>query len=173
VAQQKTSDRPDPRTVIALVMRMADCQARSAQTDLALNSYHLAEKLALETRDAKLESLAEVNEATFQAKSGRVSAALPLYQEALRLDRATRDDSAGAEDWLTYAQFLDSSGFPSRLAYACLMKSHEIRETMSGRQADDPATAMRASLEKRLGPAASAIRNDPEPTIAQALQLRP
>jgi len=173
VAQQKTSDRPDPRTVIALVMRMADCQARSAQTDLALNSYHLAEKLALETRDAKLESLAEVNEATLQAKSGRASAALPLYQEALRLDRATRDDSAGAEDWLTYAQFLDSSGFPPRLAYACLMKSHEIRGTMSGRQADDPATAMRASLEKRLGPAASAIRNDPEPTIAQALQLRP
>lgn len=173
VAQQRTSDRPEPRTVIALVMRMADCQARSAQTDLALNSYHLAEKLALETHDAKLESLAEVNEATLQAKSGRVSAALPLYQEALRLDTAMRDDSAGAEDWLTYAQFLDDSGFPPRLAYACLMKSHEIRQTMSGRQADDPATAMRASLERRLGSAASAIRNDPEPTVAQALQLRP
>ncbi len=173
VAQQGTSDRPAPRTVIALVLRLADCQARSSQVDPALKSYHFAEKLALETRDPKLESIADVNEAVLQAKAGRVSAALPLYQEALRLDTSMRDDSAGAEDWLTYAQFLDNSGFPPRLAYACLMKSHEIRKTMSGPQADDPATAMRQSLENRLGLAASAIRNDPEPAVAEALQLRP
>jgi tetratricopeptide (TPR) repeat protein len=173
VAQQKTSDRPDSRLIIALLIRMADCQARSSQIDLALKSYHLAEKLAVQTRDAKLQSIVDINEAGLQAKSGRGSAALPLYQEALRIDAALHDASAGAEDWLTYAQFLDNSGFPPRLAYACLMKSREIRKTMGGAQADDPAAAMRQSLEKRLGKSANAIGSDPDAGTAEALQLRP
>jgi tetratricopeptide (TPR) repeat protein len=173
VAQQKTSERPDSRMIIALLIRMADCQARSSQIDLALKSYHLAENLAVETRDAKLQSIADVGEAAVQAKSGRVSSALPLYQEALRIDSALHDVSAGAEDWLTYAQFLDSSGFPPRLAYGSLMKSHEIRKGMAGAQADDPAAAMRQSLEKRLGKSADAIRSDPDSVTAEALQLRP
>jgi tetratricopeptide (TPR) repeat protein len=173
VAQRKSSDRPDSRKLIALVMRMADCQARSSQIDLALKSYHLAEKLAIETHDPKLHSIADVNEAVVQAKAGHISAALPLYHEALQIDTATADASAGAEDWLSYAQFLDNAGFPPRLAYACLVKSHEIRQTMSGAQADDPATAMRQSLEKRLGKSAEAIRNHPDPVLAEALQLRP
>ncbi len=173
VAQQKSSARPDPRRLIALVMRMADCQARAAQIDLALRSYHLAEKLAVETHDPKLQSIADVDEAVLQAKAGRISAALPLFQEALAIDMAMDDASAGAEDWLSYAQFLDNSGFPPRLTYACLMKSHEIRKTMSGPQGDDPATAMRQSLEKRLGQSAEAIRNHPGPVVAEALHLRP
>jgi tetratricopeptide (TPR) repeat protein len=152
---------------------MADCQGRSSQIDLALKSYHLAEGLSVETHDPKLQSIADVNEAALQAKSGRISAALPLYQEALRIDTANRDDSASAEDWVAYAQFLDNSGFPPRLAYACLAKSLEIRKTMSGPQADDPAAFLRQSLEKRLGKSADTIRNDPDPVIAEALQLRP
>lgn len=169
---QHSAERPDPRALTALIMRMADCQARSSQIDLALDSYHLAEKLAIETRDPKLQSIADIDEAVLQAKAGRVSAALPLYQEALRIDNSLQDASAGAEDWLTYAQFLDNSGFPPRLAYACVMKSHEIRKAMSGPQADDPAIAFRKSLEKRLGHSADAIRTDPDPLLAEALQLR-
>ena len=173
VAQQSASDRPNSRMLIALVLRMADCQGRSSQVDLALKSYHLAENLAVETHDAKLESIADVNEAALQARSGRISAALPLFQEALRIDTAGQDASAGAEDWLSYAQFLDNSGFSPRLAYACVMKSREIRQTLSGRQADDPATAMQQSLETRLGKSAAEIRKDPDPAVAEALQLRP
>lgn len=169
----QTTERPDSRMLIALVLRMAECQGRSSQVDLALKSYHLAEHLAVETHDSKLQSIADVNEAALQARTGRISAALPLYQEALRIDTATQDASAGAEDWLSYAQFLDSSGFSPRLAYACLTRSHEIRKTMSNRQADDPATGLRDSLEKRLGKSADAIRNDPDPVVAEALQLRP
>jgi tetratricopeptide (TPR) repeat protein len=173
IAQMKTSDRPNSRAIIALVMRMADCQARSSQIDLAFDSYHLAEKLAIATGDGKLQSVAYINEAVLQSKAGRISAALPLYQEALRIDGTMHDASAASEDWLTYAQFLDNAGFAPRLAYACLMKSHEIRKIMSGAQADDPATAMRQSLEKRLGKSADAIRNDPDPVVAEALRLRP
>ncbi len=43
---------PRPDKVIAIVLRMADCQARSSQTELALKSYHLAEKLAAQTGQA-------------------------------------------------------------------------------------------------------------------------
>lgn len=173
IAQLNGPDRPDSRATIALVMRMADCQARSSQIDLAFDSYHLAEKIAIETGDPKLQSVADVNEAALQAKSGRISAALPLYQEALRIDGAMHDASAGAEDWLAYAQFLDNAGFAPRLAYASLMKSHEIRRSMSGAQADDPAQALRDSLEKRLGKSADAVRDDPDPTVTEALRLRP
>jgi tetratricopeptide (TPR) repeat protein len=172
VAQRSSAERPAPRVLIALLMRMADCQARSSQVDLALQSYHLAEKLAIQTHDPKLQSIADIDEAAVQARAGRISAALPLYQEALRIDTSMRDASAGAEDWLSYAQFLDNAGFSPRLAYACLMKSHEIRSTMSGPRADDSATALRRSLERRLGKSADAIREDPDMLLPQVLQLR-
>ena len=105
---------------------MADCQARSAQTDLAVKSYHLAEKLAVQTRQTKLESVADVNEAALQAKAGRWTDALHLYQQALRLDDSIGDNSARAEDWFAYGRFLDDAGFPARLAYACIVKSESI-----------------------------------------------
>ena len=66
-------------------MRMADCQARSSQPELALKSYSLAEKLAAQTRQPNLESLADVNEAALQSKSGNSrlrSSALPARHRA-------------------------------------------------------------------------------------------
>jgi tetratricopeptide (TPR) repeat protein len=172
VAQPNSAERPAPRVLIALLMRLADCQARSLQIDSALQSFHMAEKLAIETHDAKLQSIADLDEAVVQAKAGRISAALPLFQEALRIDSSMQDVSAGAADWLSYAQFLDNSGFAPSVAYACLMKSRELRKTLSGPQADDPAPALRQSLEKRLGKSADAIRNDPSTLLVQALQQR-
>ena len=115
---RQPQDRPAPEKVIAIVLRMADCQARSSQADLALKSYHLAEKLATQTRQPKLESVADVNEAALQSKSGKLDDALRLYQQALRLDDSIADASASAEDWFAYGRFLDDAGFPARLAYA-------------------------------------------------------
>ncbi len=45
----RPQDRPQPDRIIAVVLRMADCQARSSQTELAVKSYRLAEKLAVQT----------------------------------------------------------------------------------------------------------------------------
>ena len=53
IARLRAQDRPAPEKVIAIALRMADCQARSSQTDLALKSYHLAEKLAAQTSQAQ------------------------------------------------------------------------------------------------------------------------
>ena len=92
----RAQDRPAPDQVIAIVLRMADCQARSSQTGLAVKSYHLAEKLAAQTRQTKLESVADVNEAALQAKAGKLDDALQLYQHALQLDTSIGDNSASA-----------------------------------------------------------------------------
>jgi tetratricopeptide (TPR) repeat protein len=172
VSRLSSADRPPSDKVIAIVLRMADCQARSSQTELAVKSYRLAEKLAAETGQTKLESVADVNEAELQARNGKVDDALDLYQRALRLDQSIADNNAGAADWFAYGHFLDDAGFSPRLAYACMIKSELVRQSLSDAALPAPSQAERQRIEKRLGPAAAAIRRDPEPVLAQALSLR-
>ncbi len=173
IARQKGQDHPAPDKIIALVLRMADCQARASQADLAVKSYRLAEKLAAQTHQTKLESLADVSEAALEAKAGKLSEALPLYQQALQLDRTIGDDSATAEDWMAYGRFLDDAGFPPRLAYACLVKSQNIVQSLHGTGASDPMADIRKALEKRLRGESAAVRRELEPALAEALALRP
>jgi len=165
-------DRPAPDKVIAIVLRMADCQARSSQTELAIKSYRLAENLAVQTGQSKLESVADVNEAELQAKTGKLDDALRLYQRALRLDDSTSDHNASALDWFAYGRFLDDAGFPARLAYACMVKSESMTKTSSAAAVPDSAAQVRKQIEKRLGAAAQAVRRDPEPGLREALALR-
>jgi tetratricopeptide (TPR) repeat protein len=173
---RRTEDRPAPEKVIAIALRMADCQARSSQTELAVRSYHLAEKLAAQTRQAKLESVADVNEAALQSKTGKLDEALRLYQQALRLDDSIADASASAEDWFAYGRFLQDAGFPARLAYACMVKSETVTRSLHssehGTEVPASQTAARLQIEQRLGAAAAAIRRDPEPVLQEALSLR-
>jgi tetratricopeptide (TPR) repeat protein len=172
IAHQRTAERPAADKVIAIVLRMADCQTRSSQSELAVKSYRLAEKLAAQTGQSKLESVADMNEATLQAKAGRVTDALPLYQHALQLDSATGDNSASAEDWLDYGRFLDGAGFPARLAYACIVKSESITRSLPKPAVPDSLVADRKQIEKRLGAEAARVRRDPEPVLQEALALR-
>ena len=172
IARQHGQDRPEPGKVIAIVLRMADCQARSAQNELAIRSYRMAEKLAAQTLQSKFESVADVNEAALQGKAGKMSGALPLYQHALQLDGSSGDNSASAEDWLTYGQFLSDAGFPARLAYACLVKSESITRSLPNPVVPELLTKTRKQLEKRLGAQAAPIGRDPEPVLKEALALR-
>ena len=116
--------------VIAIVLRMADCQFRSSQTELSAKSYHLAEKLAAQTGQGKLESVADVNDAALQTKTGKLDEALLLYQNALQLDHSLGDNGDSAQDWLAYGRFLDDAGFPVRLAYACIVKSETMTQSL-------------------------------------------
>jgi tetratricopeptide (TPR) repeat protein len=172
IARQPAKERPAPDRVIAIVLRMADCQARSSQPDLALQAYHLAEKLAVQTRQPKLESVADLNEAALQAKSGKTADALPLYQHALQLDSSTGDDTARAVDWFAYGRFLDDSGFPARLAYACVLKSENLTRSLPNPAVPEILVATRTQLENKLGAQAPSIRRDPEPALQEALALR-
>ena len=172
IARQRAQDRPAPEKVIAIALRMADCQARSSQTELALRSYHLAEKLAAQTSQAKLESVADVNEADLQSKTGNLDEALQLYQRALRLDDSLSDTNASAEDWFAYGRFLDEAGFPARLAYACLVKSESATQSLRDGAIQSYRVEARQRIEKRLGAVAAEVRRNPEPVLQQALALR-
>jgi tetratricopeptide (TPR) repeat protein len=172
IAQEKAQDRPAPERVIGLILRMADCQARSSQTDLALKSYQLAEKLAVQTKKTRLESMADVNEADLHARGGKLDDALELYQHALRLDDSIGDKEAGAADWALYGRFLDDAGFPPRLAYACIVKAESEAQSLPNLSLPDPINLTRSKLEKELGATAHAIRGNPEPVLEEALTLR-
>ena len=172
VSRLGANERPAPDRVIAVVLRMADCQARSAQTSIALQSFHLAEKLAAQTHQLKLESVADINEAALQSKAGKLTEALELYQQALQLDKSSGDDNAGATDWYIYGRFLDDSGFSARLAYASIVKSESLTRSLSNPAVPDDVTTERRQLENRLGAAAASVRRDPEPALKEALTLR-
>ena len=109
-AAGKTKDkRPAPDQLIAIVLRLADCQERALQRDQAVKSYELAGTLASRTKLPRLESVAAVDEAALQAKAGRLGQALILYQHALAAPtaqpatarRARKTGSATAGFWTT------------------------------------------------------------------------
>jgi len=174
VVRQPPQNRPAPEGVIAVALRMADCQARSSQPELAMKSYHLAETLAAQTRLPKLESVADVNEADLQARAGKVDEALKLYQHALQLDESAADNTAGALDWFAYGRFLDEAGFPPRLAYACMVKSESLSHSLPKEAIPESVASTRTQLEKRLAstPSVAGLRRDPEPAVREALALR-
>jgi tetratricopeptide (TPR) repeat protein len=172
VARQPAANRPQPEKVIAIALRMADCQARASQKALAIQSYELAATIAAETKQTKLESIANVNEAALQADAGKLGQALHLYQHALQLDESIADRTSSAEDWLAYGRFLESAGFPARLVYACLVKSGKLQDALP----DESQRLLLADASKRagsrVGAEAGAIRRDPDPVLREALALR-
>jgi tetratricopeptide (TPR) repeat protein len=172
VGHQPVANRPAADKLIAVVLRMADCQARSEQMDKARQSYELAEKLAAETNLPKLESVASVNEAALAESGGRLDDARALYQRALRLDDSVSDGAAGAADWLAYGRFLEHSGFSVRLVYACYVKSALLDGShLSSAQRQFLADASRQAAGQ-VGAGAATIRRDPEPALREALALR-
>ena len=173
VAHQAPQNRPAPDLVIGIVLRMADCQARSSQPDVAVKSFEMAAKLAGQTSNPKLESLADVNEAQLQSSSGRLDEAMQLYQRALQLDDKVGDNSATALDWFSYGQFLEKSGFPQRLAYACMTKSQSLAHSEQSISLPSTAAAAQRQIEQRLGDnQARAVRENLEPVLYEALTYR-
>ena len=172
VARVNAQQRPSPDLVIGVVLRMADCQARSSQPEVAVKSYQMAERLAAETNRPKLESMADANEAQLQAASGRVADALRLYQRALSLDATAGDNAASAVDWFNYGSFLNENGFPARLAYACLVKSDLAAKGLEKTALPESVAVTKSQVEKRAGAEAAAVRKDPDTAAQEALQLR-
>jgi tetratricopeptide (TPR) repeat protein len=140
---------------------------------VALQFYKMARTLAAQTQEKKLESFADVAEASLDAKLGQAAKALPLYQRALQLDAGLDDHHSGSVDWYMYAMFLRDSGFPTRLAYASLLKSQTLLSSDSNGQEAAGAGRVRKDLEQRLGPQASLILRNPEPLWEEALELKP
>jgi tetratricopeptide (TPR) repeat protein len=172
IAQQPLARRPEAEKTIAIVLRMADCQERASQSEEAVQSYQLAAKIAAETKQSKLESIAEVNEAALKADAGRVGDALRLYQHALQLDDAIGDRTSSAEDWFAYGRFLDRAQFPARLVYACLVKAESFQDSIADESQRKLLADATGQAEKRVGTEAGTIRRNLDPGLQEALALR-
>ncbi|MGA8151323.1 MAG: tetratricopeptide repeat protein [Terriglobales bacterium] len=172
MARQPASRLPPAGNLISVALKLADCNRRANHPDAALQFYKMARTLAAQTQEKKLESFADIAEASLQAKLGQPVKALPLYQRALQLDAGLDDHHNEAVDWYLYATFLRNSGFPTRLAYASLLKSQTLLSSDSSRAEATSASRARKELEQRLGPQATAIQRNPEPVWREALELK-
>ena len=172
IARQPAAMRPPVENVIAIVLRMADCQGRASAKPEAIQSYEMAAKIAAQTKHAKLESIANVNEAALQGEAGNLGQALPLYQHALVLDDSIGDRTSSAEDWMAYGRFLEGAGFPARLVYACLVKSRSLQDALPQESQRQLLADAIKKAETRAGRDANSIRRDPEPALREALTLQ-
>jgi len=172
-AAQREAKRPEPQQIIAVVLRMADCQQRASQGAQAVQSYQLAAKLAAQTQQGKLESVANVNEAALESEAGKLGDALRLYQHALRLDQSNGDRTASAEDWFAYGRFLKGAGFPVRLAYACLLKSEVLQNPLPDASQQQFRVEATKQAAARAGADGRTIRRDLDIGVNEALGLRP
>ena len=123
-------------------------------------------------RNRFLAASAEVHRGQILRDAGKLDEALTLYQRTLELDATNGDNSATAADWFSYGHFLDQSGFPEKLAYACLVKAESTAKLAEKSPLPEAAAITRAKLEKQIGPVATSIRRNPEPALQEAMQLR-
>jgi len=174
IAQQPLSERPPAASLIAVVLKLADCDSRANHPDQALQFYKMAGSLAAQSHEAKLQSFAIVAQASLEAKLGQTRDALRLYQQALELDAGLDDRHTEAVDWYIFAMFLRGAHFPARLAYASLLESQKLSASDSNDARSAAGTSqVDKELEKELGSEATVIRRNPEPLLREALQLTP
>jgi tetratricopeptide (TPR) repeat protein len=164
-------DKARPQEVIAIVLRLADCQVQAKRTRDAEQAYALAMRIASQTGERRLESFAAIGGAQLEAALNKKADALRLYQQALKLDGPLNDPRSEAADWYGYAIFLRNAGFPERLAYACLLKSESLMQSL--KDAPDMTTVIEAreDLGKKLAAQADAIRRNPQPAIDEAMAI--
>src|SRR5262249_41454311 len=62
----RSGDRPDPNVVLPVLMRLADCNLRANHPERALKLYELGRNLASQTHQARIESVASVNQAILE-----------------------------------------------------------------------------------------------------------
>src|SRR5882757_4738744 len=168
-AAARSGQRPDSNVVLPVLMRLADCNLRANHPERALKLYELGRNLASQTHYPRIESVASVNQAILESKSGRINDALSLYQNALKLDRSANDSASEGADWQAYAVFLNEQGFSRKLAYAALVRSKALLKDAN--LATSAPVPLSEELEKAIGKEAAAIRKDPSPLLDQALQL--
>jgi tetratricopeptide (TPR) repeat protein len=171
----KAAQLPDPppaAELVATVLRLAQCQVQANHPDQAEKSYALAQRVASQSSEKKLESFASVSEAELEVLRGKTSEALRLYQHALRLDSTLGDKRSEAADWYNYGLFLRDSRFPTRLVYASLLNSESLMKAFKDSPEFPPIVQAREEAEKKLGGEAAQLRRNPKPALEEALAAR-
>lgn len=172
VAKAGVQNRPPAQDVIGVVLRLAQCQVQAKRLDQAKISYQLAQKIAAQTGEKKLESFANTQEAELAVAQQDLPKALRLYQRALELDRSVGDPRTEAADWYSFGLFLRNSGFPARLAYACLLKSESLMKPYADKSESMAIAQARAGVEQKLGGDAAEVRRNLPHVLNEALALR-
>ena len=167
VARQGADRRPPPEQIVAAAIKLADGQQRLRKSSDAIQTYDLARKLAAETKQPRLESLASMNEADLKFHAGNSQEAAQLYQRTIFLDDSLKDSVSEATDLEQYAVFLHATGSAPALSYAALLRAQALRGTSA--PASPEAVRLRADLERQLGPKAAVLRHDSAPALSQAL----
>ncbi len=171
VAQAGAKSRPPAHDLIAIVMRLAQCQIQANHLDQAAKSYELAQKIAVQSGEAKMESAASIAEAELKSGQGKTAQALPLYQHALELDRKLDDSQATASDLYSYGIFLRDSGLSPRLAYACILKAQSLMQQFKDTPEYKSVAMAREDLEKKLAAQAAVLKQNPDAQVQEALAL--
>ena len=97
--------------------------------------------------------------------------ALHLYQRALQLDAIVAEQHSEGVDWYNYGLFLQSAGFPRRLAYASLLKSQSLLKPSPDAPEAQAFHAILHQLETQLGADAASIRRNPTAAQKEALTI--
>lgn len=171
VSQGGAASRPPAQDLVAIVLRLAQCQIQAKHLQQAEKTYELARTIAAQAGETKLESLASAAEAELDARQGKTPQALMLYQRALQLDSKLDDPEGAASDLYSYGLFLRDAGFPSRLAYACLVKAQSLMQRSKDRSEFSSVALARADLEKKLATQSAALRRNPDSALREALAL--
>jgi tetratricopeptide (TPR) repeat protein len=171
VAQAGASSRPPAHNLIAIVMRLAQCQIQANHLDQAGKSYELAQRIAVQSGEVKMESAASIAAAGLKSGQGKSAQALPLYQHALELDRKLDDSQATAIDLYNYGVFLRDSGLSPRLAYACIVKAQSLMQRFKDTPEYKSVAMAREDLEKKLAVQPAALKRNPDAQVQEALAL--
>ncbi len=171
VAQAGASSRPPAHDLIAIVMRLAQCQILANHLDQAAKSYELAQKIAVQSGDARMESAASLAEAELKSGQGETALALPLYQHALELDHKLNDSQATASDLYSYGIFLRDSSLSPRLAYACILKAQSLMQQFKDTPEYKSVVQAREDMEKKLATQPALLKQNPDSAVQEALAL--
>ena len=172
VAQAGAKNRPPAHNLVAIVLRLAQCQVQAKNPDQAEKTYELARKIAAESGEAKMEGAASVSAAELEAGLGKTRQALELYQHALKLDSQLDDPQATASDLYSYGLFLRDSGISPELAYACLRKSEFLMQKSEHGPELNSLVLAREDLGKKLANQAPRRPQDVEAALREALLLK-
>ncbi len=164
-------ERPPARETISVVLRLAQCQMKANRPAQAERSYALAQTIATQSGEKKLEAFSLICFASLEASQGKKAEALRFYQQALMLDEGLNDPRSAAADWYGYGLFLRDAGFDSKLAYAAMLKSESLMQEADDAVGAQPIVQARLEIERRMGREAEEIRRKPAATIQEALRV--
>jgi tetratricopeptide (TPR) repeat protein len=171
VAQAGANSRPPAHDLIAIVLRLAQCQIQANHLDQAAKAYELAQKIAAQAGETGLQSVASMAEAELMAQQGKTDQALQLYQHALALDSKLDDAHVMANDLYAYGVFLRDSNLSQRLAYACLLKSQSLMQSLNDAPELSEVVQAREDMEKSLGGQSVEVRRNADSALQEALAL--